>query len=56
MNPPVIIETTLSFIKISWDYPVDDGGCALTGFHIQIDDGNGGSFTNDTTLVDKPYV
>lgn len=56
MNPPIIVETTLSFIKIAWDYPIDDGGCSLTGFIIQIDDGNGGDFSNDTTLEDKPYV
>lgn len=56
MNPPIIVETTLSYIKLAWDYPIDDGGCALTGFNIQVDDGSGGNFSNDTSLSDKPYV
>ncbi len=46
MLPPTIVETTQTTIKISWEYPQDDGGCPLTGFEVLMDDGNSGSFTN----------
>lgn len=35
---PTVVSTTSTAIEISWSAPVDDGGCALTGYAILVGD------------------
>lgn len=39
-----LINTTA--VSLSWSEPLDIGGCAVTGYQLEIDDGNSGSFSH----------
>ena len=41
-------------MTLSWTAPANNGGCAITSYHIFMDDGNGGAFTEvDPLLVNN---
>lgn len=50
---PTLTTSTTTSITISWSNPANDGGCAIQGFAIFRDDGQGGPIT---TEVDSASV
>lgn len=58
LSAPIVTLTTETTIDLVWTPPGDDGGCALIGYELYLDNGLGGSFVN-TDSVDvmyKPYL
>ena len=42
LAPPSFVSTTTTSMTISWDAPLNDGGCPITGYAIFSDYGTGG--------------
>ena len=56
-NPPSLVAVSSSEITLQWDYPLNLGHCALSGFALHMNDGAGGdSYSEvDSGLIrDKP--
>ena len=55
---PSVQATTQTSITLVWTSPADNGGCSITGFHLYMDDGQGGalSLTDDPAISGKPYL
>jgi hypothetical protein len=52
LRQPRVMLTSETSIDLVWTAPSDDGGCALIGFELMVDDGLGSAFTNaDSALV-----
>ena len=42
--------TSETTIDLMWIAPDDDGGCALIGFELMVDDGLGSAFSNTDSV------
>ena len=40
LAPPSFVSTTTTSMTISWDAPLNDGGCPITGYAVFRDDGS----------------
>jgi hypothetical protein len=58
LHAPRLVDVTQTTIKISWDNPIDTGGCVIFGYRIFIDDGLNGAFTevSPINVNDKPFL
>jgi len=58
LKAPRVTSTAETTIDLEWSAPKDDGGCALIGFELMVDDGLGGPFVNtDPSIVQyKPFL
>lgn len=59
MNKPNLESVDETTYTVSWDLPKSDGGCAITGYALWIDDGAGGSIINPVDAVaiaNQPYL
>jgi len=58
LEPPDITSTTETTIDFAWSSPADNGGCAISGYVLLMDDGAGGAFTATDTgaIANKPYL
>jgi len=43
--------TSQSDIVVGWRQPLDDGGCTINNYQIDIDDGANGAFTTASTTI-----
>ena len=60
-NRPTKASTSTTSISISWNEPVDNGGCSIEGYAVFIDDGMNGEFAeanfiNDTNVRLHPSL
>lgn len=53
---PFKISTTTTSITLGWFAPGDDGGCAISGYAVFMDDGAGGSIINEVNAVNDPAI
>ena len=58
LESPSVQATTQTSITLVWTSPVDNGGCAITGFHLYMDDGQGDTLglIDDIAVSGKPYL
>jgi hypothetical protein len=47
---PTKVSTSTTSISISWNEPIDNGGCSIEGYSVFIDDGNNGMFVEANFL------
>jgi hypothetical protein len=50
---PTKVSTSTTSIKISWNEPLDNGGCSIEGYSVFIDDGNNGNFAEANFINDN---
>ena len=43
VSPPKLVGSTESTVTLRWEQPLDDGGCAVSGYRLYRDDGVGGA-------------
>jgi len=58
LKAPKVMLTSETTIDLVWNAPEDDGGCALIGFELMVDDGLGSAFIDtDPSIVHfKPFL
>lgn len=58
LKAPKVVLTSETTIDLVWNAPDDDGGCALIGFELMVDNGLGSAFVNaDPSIVQyKPFL
>jgi hypothetical protein len=49
---PTKVSTSTNSISISWNEPLDNGGCSIEGYSVFIDDGNNGDFAEANFMND----
>ena len=58
---PTKLTSAVNSITINWNEPVNNGGCAIEGYSVYVDDGASGSFVeanaeNDVAVRLKPSL
>lgn len=58
LDAPEVMATSETTIDLQWQQPVSNGGCALIGYELYMDNGLGGAFvsTDDAEVKFKPYL
>lgn len=49
---PYRVRGSRTELTLRWQIPASDGGCALTGFNLYRDDGQGGSISNEVDAAE----
>ena len=59
VNPPTLIESTSTTLRLAWTSPGSNGGCSITGFDLFRDDGEGGDINipvDSATISGNPNL
>lgn len=53
---PVRTTSTATTITVSWQAPLNNGGCPITGYAVYMDDGTGLGTFNEVNAITDPAV
>jgi hypothetical protein len=56
MDKPYRVDSSTSSISIGWKPPLEDGGCDITRYAVYMDDGIGGTITNEVNSVNDVFI